>query len=1726
MRNKFLPIKRVLCSALLILLMAAAGKVNAQINTPASFTSDANNAKTVGVIPYSEDFTTYEEVVERNYAITSFRMLDTATVAVLTGASDIILVYSLTDNQILHKIKLPISARAFDYDNGVFHVIGDRTYLSMDQEGFIHERKDFQQPNKEIFIITDLKTIDGQPIIHECEANTYSIASDGLQEIDTFYYHHARGCKIHPKYNDESSFTLYNETSSQRGNINVTMESLGLEGKLSCLDEISVDDDFIAINLQTTYNHTGNFVKSYLLVVNHNGELINLVEVPINFLSYISKPFLYKDNAWYYAFSGQEGISFFKIDTNTNKVDTPDPSILTDENIDYFYREPENGTSGEDINNDSTRGNWRTITQAWYNANQYCTLDWTPISSNVATSCTWVGGSGYIKTPITSYGYTETGVPYKWGGYTSWRNFESLASQGKYTGNRVTTSSTCGGNAYSSDADTYVVGVDCSGYVSRCWEVAHKTTSSIPNICTSQGLVTSASSSAFQNMDALNKSGNHVMLYRAHNGSNQVIVFESSANDWKTSGRTYNISYFSGYYIQRLNYMKYIILRLNSAITLSQNGSTVTNVTQGQPLTVNYSVKNFGSETWTGYVSLWIKQSNGTLMCIQGESQNGLTTLNAGGSASFTFSNNGVSSPVGETRFYVKVTNYSASDFGEPYDVGEGGYANPKVFQIVPNPGGGTGNCSSCPDYDETWTVSGNGDWYTRSSSIASGGCYIYRVRLISNYTYTFQTGCNHGTATFDTELYLYDASCNQVAYNDDGCSNHLSSLEYTNTGSSAYYYLKVKGYDDDEAGSFTIAGMREIPSICKDCPDYDETWTVSGDGNWYTRSASIASGGCYIYKVQLLSGYTYTFQTGCDHGNADFDTELYLFDASCNQVAYNDDGCSNHLSSLEYTNTGSNAYYYLRVNGYDDDEAGAFTVAAMRQSPVVNYVIDVSASPSSGGTVGGSGTYQSGSTCTLTASPNTGYSFVRWKKNGSQVSTNATYSFIVTENASYVAEFSQNSYTVSASANPSNGGSVSGGGSYNYGSSCTLTATPATGYSFVRWTKNGSQVSTNATYSFTVTESASYVAVFSQNSYTISASANPSAGGTVSGGGTYNHGSSCTLTATPATGYSFVRWTKNGSQVSTNATYSFTVTESASYVAEFSQNGYTISVSANPSAGGTITGGGTYQQGQTCSLTATANTGYTFTNWTESGTVVSTNATYSFTVTGNRTLVANFEEQGQITNHWTPEGANYSETMALYCVIQIDGVEQYSNMLEVGAFCDNECRGSAIASEFNLTHRYLAIMNVFGENGHQLTFKLYDHSIGQELNLTSPPTVTFNTNGYGNPIEPYVLNFTSSVTHSQALSSGWNWWSTYIEQDGIDGLGMLENSLGSAGLRIQGRNGTIDQFDYQGSSYWYGSLTSIENEQMYKIRTNAACNAMMVGNMALFANHPITINGGWNWIGFPSSQNVSVGVAMSGFTPEANDVIKSRNGSTTYVSYGSSSLWYGTLNTLEPGQGYMYKSNSNTSKTLVFQMGRGEETVTNATEENSFFTPNTDDFSDNMLVTAVIDMEGQELRSGDYELAAFVGNECRGSVKLMYVEPLDRYIAFLLVFGEAGEEIHFVLTDGIDMAWSEDQMTYTADGLEGTVTEPAILHFGTLGLNEGEQVIVNIFPNPSNGVFNIESNGIRKIEVINTFGQIILSEEIKDSHVQIDLSGKAIGMYLLRVITNNGITTKQLIKE
>ena len=109
----------------------------------------------------------------------------------------------------------------------------------------------------------------------------------------------------------------------------------------------------------------------------------------------------------------------------------------------------------------------------------------------------------------------------------------------------------------------------------------------------------------------------------------------------------------------------------------------------------------------------------------------------------------------------------------------------------------------------------------------------------------------------------------------------------------------------------------------------------------------------------------------------------------------------------------------------------------------------------------------------------------------------------------------------------------------------------------------------------------------------------------------------------------------------------------------------YSIEATPNPAEGGTVTGQGNYNSDATCTLTATPNEGYIFTSWTENGEVVSTEITYSFTVTSDRTLVANFL-QGAINGKFT---INDSGDQVYFS----QGNLQYQASTETWRFAENQ---------------------------------------------------------------------------------------------------------------------------------------------------------------------------------------------------------------------------------------------------------------------------------------------------------------------------------------------------------------------------------------------------------------------------------------------------------------------
>ncbi|MBP5573513.1 MAG: T9SS type A sorting domain-containing protein [Bacteroidales bacterium] len=198
----------------------------------------------------------------------------------------------------------------------------------------------------------------------------------------------------------------------------------------------------------------------------------------------------------------------------------------------------------------------------------------------------------------------------------------------------------------------------------------------------------------------------------------------------------------------------------------------------------------------------------------------------------------------------------------------------------------------------------------------------------------------------------------------------------------------------------------------------------------------------------------------------------------------------------------------------------------------------------------------------------------------------------------------------------------------------------------------------------------------------------------------------------------------------------------------------FEVSLSANPTEGGTVAGEGTFDEGSQVTVTATANEGFSFVNWTENNEVVSTSASYSFTIANNIELVANFEETTTTPDYpWTVINEGDGSTMAINAEIQINGVPvTEADRWELGAFCGDVCRGDRKGLG-NGPFGLVCYLTVYGTEGDVLSFALYDMTNEEVHPGVCETTVTYVPQGHvGEVWEPFILNFVTAQTFTKPI--------------------------------------------------------------------------------------------------------------------------------------------------------------------------------------------------------------------------------------------------------------------------------------------------------------------------------------------------------------------------------------
>lgn len=225
----------------------------------------------------------------------------------------------------------------------------------------------------------------------------------------------------------------------------------------------------------------------------------------------------------------------------------------------------------------------------------------------------WVCSSANVNPGYNDFqaGVTYTGVAYNWGGFDAVSSFQTKMSTGVKAGD----SKKC----VDGIADTTWGGVDCSGFISRCWNTARKySTLDIPTICT-QILWTELKPG-----DVLNSSKNtpngvgHVRLFDKFDTGNSDLlwVYESTTPPSVSSGRvvyrSVSISAMknSGYLPQRYSLITDDNVTDLTPPVISTFSVSPTSVTFGNSFAISYTVSDSGG-SGLKRVELWRANING-----------------------------------------------------------------------------------------------------------------------------------------------------------------------------------------------------------------------------------------------------------------------------------------------------------------------------------------------------------------------------------------------------------------------------------------------------------------------------------------------------------------------------------------------------------------------------------------------------------------------------------------------------------------------------------------------------------------------------------------------------------------------------------------------------------------------------------------------------------------------------------------------------------------------------------------------------------------------------------------------------------------------------------------------------------------------------------------------------------------------------------------------------------
>lgn len=502
------------------------------------------------------------------------------------------------------------------------------------------------------------------------------------------------------------------------------------------------------------------------------------------------------------------------------------------------------------------------------------------------------------------------------------------------------------------------------------------------------------------------------------------------------------------------------------------------------------------------------------------------------------------------------------------------------------------------------------------------------------------------------------------------------------------------------------------------------------------------------------------------------------------------------------------------------------------------------------------------------------------------------------------------------------------------------------------------------------------------------------------------------------------------------------------------------LMIKVTPDNAGTVTpAAGLYDYEEIVTLTATANEGYEFLNWSSNGEVIATTPTHEYLMEGDAVITATF----------TPKNYN----VEIVCNVNEGvvtgvgtGVYQYGDVLNLTA---------EPLSGYMLDGWYIADNKV-------AELSTYTHTVDSAVQIEARYT-------------QIVYDLTLR------LENGWNWISAYFaDEELMTSWKFLTPIKGSVERFVGMETEIVNDPDYGLT----GNLHTLSPTEGYKVKTNRLLLNTWTGVKVNTDSTQIALKKGWNWIGYPASVAMEVNEAFANAEPDNEDYIVGQDGFAQY----SDGRWIGTLETLEAGKGYMYHSKSDkefTYNTAIY--AKAPSVYRSSVVEETPWSVNMYKYPNIMCMIAELFIDDTVVDMENCIVGAFCGDECRGVGCYVNGEVM------ISIYGEKNEDITFkVMGNDTERTFDVLENVSFTETLLGAVKQPYPLHIndgtGVLNAQGNWRVQVengNLYLSLNNKMFD-------HVTLTDVYGTTILTIENVASGEPINVSTFIDGVYIVSV--------------